>query len=121
MKRYLLFNGNCKACSQIAKEVAEVLDGWLEVRSFSDPSVRTHLDTNYPDWSWEPMILLESNPGKHRALTGARMKLFLVRSLGISKTLKIVRLIAQLESNPPIGTGIDYQRREFLKTSVPGF
>lgn len=121
MKHYLLFNGNCETCSQIAKELEKVSDGWLEIKSLNDPSIRAYLDINHPNWSWGPMIVLENNQGDHKVLTGARMKSLLVRKLGIKKAFKVAHLIHQLENSLPQNSVVDLQRRAFLKTSIPSF
>lgn len=121
MKRYLLFNSNCEMCSKIATELAKELGGWLEIRSLNDPAMRDYLNSSYPNWSWEPMILLHDNEGNSKLITGYRLKLFLVRKLGINKTFKIARLIDQFAAVSPSASHINRQRRTFLQTSIPSF
>lgn len=121
MKRYLLFNSNCEMCSQIALELERELGGWLEVKSLNDSSIKKYLNSNHPGWSLEPMLLLQSNEGKQKLLTGFNMKLFLIRKLGINRAIKIAELVSQFEETYPSGSHINHHRRAFLQTSIPGF
>ncbi len=43
MPRYLLFDSGCSKCMEIARDVEQATQGWLEARSLRDPGMQSLL------------------------------------------------------------------------------
>jgi len=112
MSNYLLFNGSCGTCSQIAKQVEEEVDGILKVRSLAEVEIQTILNSARPDWKWEPMVLEISDDGENiQVYSGVMMRLRLIQLLGISRSWQVASLVHRaLQPVYPF-----QERRRFLK------
>lgn len=51
MMRYLLFDSGCTACTRVALQVEQIANGWIRVRSLSDPAMQTLLTRGSPKWN----------------------------------------------------------------------
>lgn len=116
MKRILLFNSNCSACSQIAHTIKQYIGDWLQIRSLHDKQVQVWLNTEKPGWYWEPMLVLEKD-GRCQFLSGQRMQIYFFLHLGPIKAFKLTHLIGQFERETSF-KDFDIQRRFFLTQSV---
>ena len=72
MERYLLFDGGCTLCSELAQAIEQETHGWLTARSLHDPLMKQLLDKECPNWTWEP-TLVEINEGHIRVSTGIKL------------------------------------------------
>ncbi len=69
MKRYLLFDAGCPACTRVARAIERESNGWLTARSLHDPKMQALLRKARPEWRWEP-TLLEVDSEHVRVFTG---------------------------------------------------
>lgn len=96
-KRLVLgFDGGCGACEELAKKVEKRVGGKLAVLNLWEPEVarwrETTLGANAP---WAP-TLFEVDGDNVTARTGLRMGLPLVRALGPSDTLKVLKALGDM-------------------------
>lgn len=111
MQRYLLFDGHCTECSQIARTVRETAGGKIEARSLHDPLMRALVDSDQPDWGTEP-LLLEVDDERVRVRAGLAMRIQLLRVLGPGPALRLAERLIRAE---PRGIG-----RRRLLTRIAG-
>ena len=113
MKRYLLFNSGCGACSGIAGQVEKETDGILVPRSLAELEIQQLLNDSLPDWEWEPMLMEVSDSKEVKVYTGVMMRLRLIQLLGISKAARVASIVHQsLQPLAPV-----QERRTFLRYS----
>lgn len=117
MRHYLLFDSSCAKCARIAGEVERVSGGWLEARSLRDPAVQTLLNEATPSWRWRPMVL-EVKHDHIRVYAGIAMGKYLVKKLGIRRSLQLARLVLRTRRDARI---VNSARRQFLGQSTLSF
>lgn len=89
----LLFDAGCLACSNAAREIAEMGIAGLDVRPLSDPAVLDRLRQAGLEPPDRPALLIED--GDHlRIATGWAMRVALVRLTGWNRAERIVRLLS---------------------------
>lgn len=88
MKRYLLFDGSCGMCTDVAGRIEDLAEGWLEVRPLDDPEMRA-LDS---DLARRPTLLI-IDEDRVRSHVGASMAARLVAGLGPRKAAGIASLV----------------------------
>lgn len=88
---YLLYDGSCQPCTDLAGLTKTVGEGWLEIRSLDDADVRRLLDVNRPGWKWRPMLVTQKN-GRVRIWSGLGMAFRLLIGLGPRRTFRLMRI-----------------------------
>ncbi len=109
-KRCSLFDSGCSLCTEVARRVEEAAGGWLEARSLRDPEMQALLDKAKPGWKWEPTLVEVDGDGV-RVYQGLRMRVRMVRGLGVRKAWDIIKSIYQ--ANIQLQR-VDEGRREFI-------
>ncbi|MGP4079175.1 hypothetical protein ACTWQL_04610 [Pseudalkalibacillus sp. R45] len=119
VKRYLLFDSNCSVCINLATSIEKESNGWLTIRSLHNPEMKELLNQAKPDWEFEPTILEVHDNKPPIVYTGMQLKTYILKGLGIRKSLRISRTIRDAgvpwftQKSP---TPLEYQgRRSFVK------
>lgn len=94
MERILLFDGNCRSCSSVARLVESLGVSDLTVRPISDPKIVTQLRTAGLAQPTKPALVRRNNDGGIELLTGLRMRFELAKVLGFRRSRQIMRLAA---------------------------
>lgn len=114
MRQFLVFDSSCSQCSRVAKEL-ERISSELTTRSLHDPEVRAMLDRAVPGWRPRPMLVSEDgNDLNVRA--GVRMGIALARTIGVRRTLGLVRMLSDEPAAPSSSSGVS--RRTVLGRST---
>lgn len=114
MMRYLLFDSGCTACTRVALQVEQIANGWIRVRSLSDPAMQTLLTRGSPKWKWEPM-LIEVDEQNVKVFTGLRMGIRIVAALGPRRFWQIARHMREVEHTQRSSRLFTSERRTFLR------
>src|SRR5918994_1677836 len=93
------FDAGCMTCSRLAERIEDRVGDRIEIRSLNDPAMahwrREALGENAP---WAP-TLVEVEPGKVRAWTGARMAARLSRVLGPVATWRMMQVLGEANAD----------------------
>lgn len=121
MTKTLLYDGGCSACSGLAKDLKALTGGRLELRDLSDPQTRALLDAARPGWRHQPM-LLKTTHGRPRVLSGLPMTASMARSLGIRRSLSVLRRLSTEYARPTVTESTEggLSRRTVLWNSTVG-
>lgn len=111
MKRYLLFDAGCAACTALARSVERESQGWLEARSLREPEVQAYVQQTARSMRWEPTLLEVTDQGV-QIFTGWALQRKLLFRLGLRRTARILLLV---ESQP--SGEFHPQRRQFFRWS----
>jgi hypothetical protein len=109
MRRYLLVDANCPACSKAGKDISAISGGLIEVASLSDPRFATH---HRPDEPKRP-LLIEQFDGDVRVYRGADLARRLVEVLGVRKGARTYAIAARAKTLRVASGG--YDRRTLLR------
>ena len=111
MERYLLFDGHCSECSDIARAVRKEAGGRLEARSLHDPVMRALVERARPDARLEP-VLLEVDADRVRVFSGLVMRARIGLVLGPRRSLRVARMITGVTTASTADGGLN--RRTML-------
>jgi len=115
MKRYLLFDGGCAVCNQIAQAIEEAASGKLQVVSLRDPQAVQWLEQVYPEgWAHQP-YLVTVDGDRVQAYAGPGMAMRLGWLLGPRKAWRVWSLARRYGVMLPPGGEYSAERRGFLK------
>ncbi|MBX6765274.1 MAG: hypothetical protein IRY88_16630 [Rubrobacteraceae bacterium] len=116
------YDAGCAAYGALARRIEEAVGERLEVRSLYDPQVDHWREQVLgKDAPWAPTLVEAGNNGEVRGWTGLRMVIMLSRSLGLSDTWKIMRILGDMGaacegSDLSTGRGVDgMSRGQFLR------
>ena len=122
MKRYLVFNAKCSACSKLARSIEDAVGDKLEAINIDDSKAMTLLNQAYPEgWEHAPYLVTVEH-GKVRAWTGINAVCRLTILMGPRQTWRIWSLARQhgvlwpFDSSKP--SAFTEERRQFLKTGI---
>ncbi|MCP2343175.1 hypothetical protein [Actinomadura rupiterrae] len=100
---YLLHDGRCRRCVVLADELETVFSGAVGLADLRDQEYRRLLDRVRPGWRFEP-TLVTVRTANTRAVVGLRLRLRLIRVLGIRRSVQAAR-VARRHRVPAIGFG----------------
>lgn len=116
MSRYLLFDAGCSLCTNVAEDVRQETDGWLEPRGLDDPEMVSLLDRAVPAWKREPTLLVVSGDSV-TAYTGRMLTWKLVNGVGLTRASRVARRLSRtLRSETPTSPS----RRQALRAAGAG-
>lgn len=115
MQRYLLFDSDCAACTDMAQSIEQIAGEWVTLCSLRHPRMMRLLDQANPNWTWEP-TLLETEEDEIRAFTGISLAVKVTLGLGLPRALRVLKVVAVTTRAK---TGVtSLSRRTFLGQSV---
>lgn len=120
MKRYLLFDAGCPACTGVARAIERESNGWLTARSLHDHEMRALLRKTRPEWRWEP-TLLEVDSEHVRVFTGLHLYLRVISGLGLKRSWRIAGLVRQAHLMKMATNPHHSERRYFIKSAAAIF
>src|SRR5690606_24361495 len=98
---FVVHSSSCTRCEQIAQEVERISGGTLAAIQQTDTIVDTatrRLSTRVP--VGEPYILAQHDDGGFKVIQGSAMSRFVIRRLGLRRSLQIARLLAPTRFQP---------------------
>lgn len=101
MTNYLLYDGNCPVCTNVAQTVEESSQGWLTVRPSDDPELAPLVAQHGASCKARPRLVMMKD-GKARVLEGPAMTLAMIKGMGLRRALKVSRIVRDeiLEADP---------------------
>jgi uncharacterized repeat protein (TIGR03803 family) len=119
MKRYLVFDAGCVACSALARDIERLVNGRLEVISLNAWATRELLSQVFPDGWQERPYLLTVDQGRVSAASGNELALKLLLLLGPQKAWRVLTLAERYGVELPFGGGdFSVQRRRLLQLAA---
>jgi uncharacterized repeat protein (TIGR03803 family) len=119
MKRYLVFDAGCIACSALARDIERLANGRLEVISLNAWATRELLSQVFPDGWQEQPYLLTVDQGQVSAASGNELALKLLLLLGPQKAWRVLTWAERYGVELPFGGGdFSVQRRRLLQLAA---
>jgi uncharacterized repeat protein (TIGR03803 family) len=119
MKRYLVFDAGCVACSYLARDIERLANGRLEVINLTAWATRELLSQVFPDGWQEQPYLLTVDQGRVSAASGNELALKLLLLLGPQKAWRVLMLAERYGVELPFGGGdFSVQRRRLLQLAA---
>lgn len=115
MHRYLLFDSDCAACTEVAQSIEQIVGGWITPCSLRHPAMIRLLNKARPNWRWEP-TLLETEGDEIHAFTGISLATKVALGVGLPRAFRILRVVAG--ATRPKTEATDLSRRAFLGQGV---
>lgn len=121
-ERFLLYDGACEFCADVAAAAERESRGWLNARPLDDPDLRAVLDHAGMSRNHEPLLVVRGS-GRDRVYRGGRLAARLAFGLGPVAAFNVVHSIGR------VGAQTERGRRELLRgaaivggaLALPGF
>ena len=119
MKRYLIFDSYCSACSSLAHTIEEVAAGKLKAVSIASEQAKGMLEQVFPNgWEHQPYFVTVKQD-KVSVSTGYKMALQLGMLLGFKKGWQVYNLAKQYGVKIPSGgQSFSSGKRKFLRNAA---
>ena len=119
MKRYLIFDSYCSACSSLAHTIEELAAGKLKAVSIASEQAKGILDQVFPNgWEHQPYFVTVKQD-KISVSTGYKIALQLAMLLGFKKGLQVYNLAKQYGVKIPFGRkSFSSGKRKFIRNAA---
>ncbi len=117
--RYVIFDGYCSVCTQMAETIQSLSAENLEILSIHDKEARALLDQAYPEgWKHAPYLMTIKYDGDIQARTGIAGAYKLMKILGVRNAWRIWRMASRQSDRRPLDSSILMSRRKFFKIGL---